>query len=224
MTNQGHSSQGISLCIIWSSIMVQSLFYCGYKPASIDMADGKKVIGTIPKAENRKIIGPEGQSSALLYNKWTGNLLEDYIMKSGNILAASTLFPLGRFVGYNIDENPCYQILHPASITDKQEITLFADVNEGDRIELMRGTEENLVNEISAVCRRNMLNAGITPADVKGVLIVYCAGCLMASKSHIDRVIKRMNNVLGNVPFIGTFNFGEQVDIQRGSRSWKSHV
>jgi hypothetical protein len=137
-------------------------------------------------------------------------MFDEFLKKPGNILAPSALFPLGRKVGLDVEEEPCYQMLHPSEISDKHHINMFAGVKDGDEIELLRGSEETLVSEISDVCHRLMLNQGFSSSDIKGALVIYCAGCMLASKPHIPRVVKRLNHALNNAPFIGTFNFGEQ--------------
>ncbi|EPZ34864.1 FIST domain-containing protein [Rozella allomycis CSF55] len=202
ISQHGTTQNGVNVCLLWSSVVTQSLFYCGYKST--------KTSATVTKAGHRNIIELDGKPAAEVYNQWTGNLYEEYLKKSGNILAQSTFFPLGRQVGVDVEDMPCYQMLHPETINTKHEVSLFAAVKEGEKIELMRGTEASIVNDISKVCRRLMLNSGFSPNEIKGALVIYCAGCMLASKDHIEKVIKSMNSTLNNAPFIGTFNFGEQ--------------
>ena len=48
------------------------------------------------------------------------------------------------------------------------------------------------------------------PDSMLGAIVVCCAGCMLKVRDDVRKIHKNIQSVLGDVPFIGTFTFGEQ--------------
>ena len=46
--------------------------------------------------------------------------------------------------------------------------------------------------------------------EVRGALVVFCAGAMLAIKDKMDQVSKRLGRALGGQPILGYHSFGEQ--------------
>ena len=125
------------------------------------------------------------------------------------MLGATTLHPLAREVG-SIDTLAYHRLLHPDSVTADGALTLFANLETGDELIMMEGTQQSLVTRAGRVAQ-NALDAGRISADnVAGALVIYCAGCMLTVQDQMDAVAENIADALEQKPFVGTFTFGEQ--------------
>ena len=65
-------------------------FHSGYSPT--------ETRGRATKSEGRNLYEIDGRPGAQVYNEWTGGVIDNYL-NGGNVLANTTLYPLGRIVG-----------------------------------------------------------------------------------------------------------------------------
>ena len=92
----------------------------------------------------------------------------------GNILQASTYFPISRNQGTVSLGVPL--LSHPARLNDDGSIELFASLEVGEQITLMSGQPDNLIRRATEVTevvfRTHELNYECRP---KALIIVFCA-------------------------------------------------
>ncbi|RME49343.1 MAG: hypothetical protein D6795_11745, partial [Deltaproteobacteria bacterium] len=176
-------------------------FHSGYEPEAWH--------GTVTRAAGRILYEIDGRPAAEVYDEWTGGALSPYLTQPGNILAHTTLHPLGRIVG-RIGGQPYFHLSHPDQVLPGGAISLFTEVHDGEELWAMRGTPENLVQRAGRVAASAIERYGVPPEDVAGALVIYCAGCMLTVAPEMDRVAAGVREAIGQNPFLGTFTFGEQ--------------
>ncbi|MDF1615089.1 FIST signal transduction protein [Desulfurivibrio dismutans] len=201
ITHRQHLLEGLVVTVFYPSTTVAFAFHNGYSPT---LAKGR-----ITKGGGRVIEEIDHQPAALVYNEWTGGVISPALADQESVLAATTLYPLGRVVG-EIGGVPYFTLAHPDRVTPGQGLSLFADIKVGDEVILMRGTVETLISRAGRVTQAALQAGRLTPEETCGAMIVYCAGCMLTVRDRIDEVAESLNAALGGKPFLGTFTFGEQ--------------
>jgi len=158
------------------------------------------------------------------------------------VLAASTACPLGVAVAREGDDAYDYRMMHPSGIywfkdqekkqesaylknfasveTGKTDIVLFK-ARRGDLLSRLSKMKEQLVTQIDQASGGSSLESvALSPdalrARISGVLMVYCAGCMLAVNSGKDgteqmrRLTVSLSNCFGGRPFMAYHPFGEQ--------------
>ncbi len=86
----------------------------------------------------------------------------------------------------------------------------FTDVAQGDEFVLMSGTTDSLLERPALVTDAACRMGEIDPSQVAGLILVFCAGCMLTVKERLDEVRTSLRATLPGVPFIAAFTFGEQ--------------
>lgn len=196
----GAHENAVVISVLYPSTPLHHSFHSGYLPT--------ETRGTITSAEGRRVFEIDGEPAGTVYARWSEGAIDDFTNEGGSILAASTMWPLGRAATSADDSD--FVLAHPATLHPDQSIELFADVEEGDDIVLMHGSEQSLVSRAGRVATAALAGGSITPDECAGALVVYCAGCMLAIQDNMDAVAEEMTQALGGRPFLGMFTFGEQ--------------
>lgn len=196
----------VVLSVLFPSTAVASTFQSGYSPAPHR--------GRVTRASGRTIHEIDGKPAAVVYDAWTGGILGDQIT-GGNVLARTTLAPLGRQIGAVMGV-PYFCLAHPDAVTSDSGLSLFARVSEGDELILMQGTTEGLQERAGRVAQAALEQAGWRPSQVAGALVIFCAGCMLTVRDQMHAVVDSLKRALPGVPFLGAFTFGEQGCLMGG--------
>ena len=201
----GSATDGVLVSVLFPSTRVALAYQNGYAPTE------KK--GTVTKADGRRILEIDGQAAAQVYAGWTGGAaVGGTPAEDENILAASTLWPLGRAIG-SMNGISQYLLAHPAVAHPDGSLSLFADVAEGETLTQMSGDAEALADRAGRVASM-AAGSEIAKGDIAGALMVYCGGCMLAVQDYMDRVVDGVSSALPGVPMLGAFTFGEQGPVQ----------
>jgi hypothetical protein len=192
--------QGIVISLIYTASKVTTRFSAGYQIADIQ--------GLITSGADRLIRTIDHRPAAEVYNEWCRGSLDPYF-PDGNILEASTFQPLAISCGA-IGLSPYYRVLHPERIHKDGAISTFSNVKQGERIVLLSGDRDSLVGRARRVARGAILDTGGDMKGIRGALVIFCAGCFLAIKEHVDLVWEGLTLELPDVPMLGQFTFGEQ--------------
>ncbi len=200
LTNGQVLRNGVVVTAMYPSKPVRYAFDNSYIPTAHK--------GIVTKASGRTIYKINHRPAAEVYNEWTNGVVNGYL-DGGNILAASTLYPLGRMAVWT-QGAVHYQLSHPAAVVEDRALSLFTRVEVGEKIVLMESSARDLVNRIDRVTSRAL--AGITAPDrqIAGALVIYCAGCMLAVQNELPELAGRFSEALAGRPFLGLFTFGEQ--------------
>lgn len=191
-------------------------FHSGYEPTDVkgivtkaggfEATDEK---GFATKASGRTLLEIDGRPAAVVYNEWSKGLISDVLADGGNILARTTLHPLGRIAGH-IGNVPYYQLSHPDAVIENGALSIFTNVTPGDEFVLMQGTIDSLISRAGRVASSALETYSARPKDVAGALVVYCAGCMLTVQNRLNEVVESLRSALPNTPFLGVYTFGEQ--------------
>jgi len=158
---------------------------------------------------------------------------------NGDVLAASAVSPLGVPVSRTGDDAYDYRMLHPSGIylpsdepqnADKAYLKAFASAESNDELVLFKATKGDLLNRLGKfkeqlVSQMDRASGGTDSvasspdamhARVAGVLMVYCAGCMMRVSSGKDgaeqmrRLTMTLSTCFAGRPFLAYHPFGEQ--------------
>ena len=199
--NGSSYTDAVVIGVLFPSVETAFAFHSGYTPTETS--------GVATRAEGRILYEIDNQAAAEVYNRWTGGTVDTALADGGNVLALTTLHPVGREVG-EVQGMPYYRLSHPDSVTPDKALTLFSDINEGDRLILMNGSRESLVSRAGRVAEAAMEAGSFTADTISGALVVYCAGCMLTVQEDMERVVNNINQSLSGHPFQGAFTFGEQ--------------
>lgn len=194
---QSHSD-GVVISVLFPSASVASAYQSGYAPTGDS--------GAVTRVDGRRLFEIDGQPAAKVYHGWTGSAVPVAGEAPLSILAAATLWPLGR-EARQIAGVPFHLLAHPAVANPDGSLDLFADLAQGDRLWQMRGSADSLVARAGRVARQARDDAA---SDISGALVVYCGGCMLAVRDRMGEVQQGINAALGDVPWLGVFTFGEQ--------------
>ena len=75
---------------------------------------------------------------------------------------------------------------------------------------LVKSTSVGMQGRPTNLVARSLTESGIAPSELKGVLLVYCAGCMLAIDPATTSMVESIKSVSGNAPLVGAFHFGEQ--------------
>lgn len=199
-------SDGIVVTAMFPSTPVHSYFWSGYFDTEHR--------GIVTEASGRVIQTIDRRPAAEVYNEWTGGAIVNSL-KGGNVLGDTTLYPLGRPV-QKVGGITSYRLSHPESVTQDGGLRLFTDIQEDDEIVLMTGSPLDLIVRSGVVAKYALKRGAITPDQVAGSLIIFCAGCMLTVQDKMDDVVAHLRNALGNKHFLGIFTFGEQGCFMNG--------
>ena len=130
-------------------------------------------------------------------------------------LLSMHLFSIGNSTG-TVGSISYFQVIHPKEIESNQSISTFANVCVGEQPCLLSGDEESLIGRASRVVRGVLTDSDYPIPQVKGALIIFCAGGFLAIQHRIDDVWQHIQLELPSVPLLGQFTFGEQGMFPQG--------
>jgi hypothetical protein len=197
---------GVVVSVLFPSSGVSSAYQSGYAPTGIS--------GIVTRVSGRRLYEIDNKPAAQVYHGWTGGAVPMAGPAPQSILAAATLWPLGR-VTRAISGVPFHLLAHPAMANLDGSLDLFADVATGDRLWQMQGSADSLVARAGRVAQQARDDAD---GDLAGALVIYCGGCMLAARDRMPEVQAGINAVLGEVPWLGVFTFGEQ-GVPTGGRA-----
>lgn len=199
ITQQGWSSNGIALQLFFPSKPLTSGFSAGYSPTEFE--------GEITQASHRCIQSIDGEPASAIYKEWISDH-SNIQFNDRHLFEHVTRFPLGRVAGY-VNQQPYYKLCHPIQILNDGSLELFATINEGEKIRLMTGSKEQLLNRASRVIQ-DANTQNYHESLLLGSIIIYCAGAMLRLGEDVQLVHKKLVEQMHGQPFICPFTFGEQ--------------
>jgi hypothetical protein len=166
--------------------------------------------GRITAAVGRCVVSIDHKPAAEVYERWLGTPLP----REASISAQTALRPFGLAygVGGGLD---VHVLVHPDRVHDDGSIDCFAEVQEGERILMMEASTTSLTRRAGLATRFSMQQAGVTVDDVVAGLLVFCAGGMRALDDDVGPLTDGVKKVLGSVPFLMPFTYGEQGRLRR---------
>lgn len=194
-------TNGVAISVLFPSSDISHAFHSGYDPTDNS--------GIVTEVQNRTVHTIDNVPAAKMLHNWTQIFDDTLLEEGGNILAKTSMSPIGREVG-QVGKIPYYKLSHPHLILPGGSVSFFTEMHKGDRLIQMTGSRESLISRAGRV-----VQAAITASDwdsdtLSGALIIFCAGCMLTVKDDMDKVVESIADALGDIPFFGAFTFGEQ--------------
>ncbi len=199
---------GLILCTMFPSTEIAFAFHSGYEPSEISWE--------VSEAEGRDLKKLDGKPAGEMYDLASGGLVKSALQADGQLLSQSTFLPLGR-IDSQIGEVPMYLLSHPAAVQADGTISLFSEVQVGDRLTLMHSSPDSLIQRPAMVVDSALNFQNWHADDVAGGLVIFCGGCMLAVEDSMDDVAQRVSQTLPQTPFLATFTFGEQGRFLHGA-------
>jgi len=198
-------NNGLALVVAYTDLKISYFYEAGYP------LTGRG--GTVTKAEGRIIYEIDGRPAAEVYNEWTGNVFAAQLEKPGKvwgILKEATYYPIAKVLRAPGVE-PFYLAVHPLDIRPDHSLGVFAEMADGDEIVLLHGDWEILLNRFRTTPIRALEIFKIKKGEGLFALYTYCAGTMLAiPEGERPKMPLLVKEVIGEIPFIGNFTFGEQ--------------
>ncbi len=137
-----------------------------------------------------------------VYNDWLNGGVTMELRSGASILAKTSFTPLGVVRPSGIT------LIHPERIVDGTGIACFAAVSKGEQVTLVKSTKLGMQGRPASIIARAL--GGAEPKKPKGVLLAYCAGCMLAIDPDTKPMVEAIHNLIGDAPLTGAFHFGEQ--------------
>lgn len=198
-------SNGLALSVMYTDLKIGFAYEAGYP-----VTEQK---GTVTKAEGRVIYEINGRPAAEVYNEWTGKVFDKQLKEPGKvwgILADATYYPIAKVLRAPGRE-PFYLAVHPLDIRPDHSLGVFADMKDGDEIVLLHGDWAILLDRFRTTPVKALGEFKIKKGEALFALYTYCAGSMFAiPEEERPKMPLLVKEVIGDIPFIGTFTFGEQ--------------
>lgn len=198
-------SNGLALAIMYTDLKTGFVYEAGY-PVT-------EQTGTVTKAEGRVIYEINGKPAAEVYNEWTGRVFDKQLKEPGKvwgILAEATYYPIAKVLRAP-GIKPFYLAVHPLNINPDHSLGVFADMKDGDEIVLLHGDWDILLDRFRTTPTKVLEEFKIKKGEALFALYTYCAGTMLAiPEAERPKMPLLVKEVIGDIPFIGTFTFGEQ--------------
>ena len=187
-------------------------FISGYLPTAHS--------GILTKVKSRIVYEIDNRPAAIVYNEWTGGLIDKFIGIGGVISTITSLYPIGRYFGEDNGQK-IFLLSHPCIVLPQSNsIHFFTELKEGDKIWLMHENKEALVNKVKLVAQNACKETG--RSTFKGGILIYCDGIIRTISSQANIVTENYSSIINNAPFIGAATAGEQ-GFFKGNVNRSSH-
>ncbi len=205
---EGRVTQNRLLLLLMYPTVAHSFFFSsGYHRLALS--------ATVTAASGRLLQQLNNRPALEVYNEW--RLAAGFrALDPSAVLNQTTLTPFGRAIAEK--PIPLTLLSHPIAVTADGSIELLSEVQVGDKLMLMQGSEQGLIRRAAYV-----VNTALEGLEMQGItkpaaaLIIYCAGCMLAVRSQYAEIQHSVQRALGDVPYLMAYTFGEQGCFADGS-------
>ncbi len=166
--------------------------------------------GVVTKADGHLLYEIDGRPCAEVYDEWTEGGLGDRINTKEWVIDYTAFYPLSNKISED-DEVPGYynKLIHYFNEPEEGVCKVAAEVEEGEIIRLMEGTESMFVNRGALTAMFARSDGRLTAEEIAGGYMVFCAGSFLGiDPVNHPRISSSINEVLAGSPYIGGYEFG----------------
>ncbi len=193
--------RGISVAALFPSGEIGYAFHSGYEPT--------RHRGRATRAAGRILYEIDGRPAARVYDEWTEGLIADVLPEGGNLVPTTAFTPIGNPVG-QVGGIPYFRLSYPVEVLAGEALQLYTDVREDCEVVLMTGNHDSLATRAGRVAAAAVDAAPFRAEEIRGALVLFCAGCMLAIRDRMDEVVKDLRPALGHAPLLTAFTLGEQ--------------
>ncbi|HAU37751.1 MAG TPA: hypothetical protein DCX07_08550 [Phycisphaerales bacterium] len=198
--------RGVVLCVWFSEKPFFWAFGGGFERTGIS--------GVVTRSDGRVIWEIDNRPAVDVYDEWSGGRLKEVMQAGADTNKASALYPLCRRVGS--DENVQNLFIHawpPVDGATSKRLVSSANLWKGDVVHFSEGSWNILLNRLGTLPKQALQND--TSESVSAAFVICCEGILKnIPDSQRDQISQIINRTLGDVPWLGTFTWGEQGNFQ----------
>lgn len=183
---------GVAIAILHSPKRIENRLYGFYRHT--------EHCGVVTSMKDKRTVSSIDHCPALAkYCEWTG--ANRYEVQDKNLLEYSIFKPLAT----KTISKDALAIKHPmASLGD--DILLSNHAQVGDIIVQLEATQDDLIKGIGKGLAELIIRLDY---PIAGVHFVHCAGRKMAIANRVEEIETELKKVLGSIPFVVEFTFGE---------------
>ncbi|NLT23914.1 MAG: hypothetical protein GXX82_12785 [Syntrophorhabdus sp.] len=199
--NEGVVSDGVSVAVFFPSGHASYAFHSGYEPTEHR--------GRATRVSGRVLHEIDGRPAATVYNEWTDGLIADTLSGGGSLVPTTSFTPLGQPVG-QVGGVVYHKLSYPTASLPDKGLELFAEIQQGSEVVLMKGTTASLASRAGRVAKAAIHSAPFSASETEGALMLFCAGCMLVVRDRMDQIVADLKGILPNRPFLCSFTLGEQ--------------
>ncbi len=192
---------GVSVAVLFPSGNVSYAFHSGYEPTGHG--------GRATRVSGRVLHEIDGRPAAVVYNEWTDGLIADTLPGGGSLVPTTSFTPLGQPVG-QVGGVTYHKLSYPTASLPDKGLELFAEIQQGSEVVLMKGTTASLASRAGRVAKAAIHNAPFSGSETEGALMLFCAGCMLVVRDRMDEIVSDLKGILPNKSFLCSFTLGEQ--------------
>jgi len=207
MTGQAVYKKGLVLTAIYTDRKIGWEFESRFKVTDVS--------GIATKAKNNVIYEIDNKPALDVYDQWLGGGLYEKIEKLGynEVVGYTARHPLARELRGDKGAM-AFCCVHPAPTPADlaaKKLTLGTTIEEGSKIYLMASNWQAIISRSEKVPEEALRRGLIKSKDGEFGIFVVCTGMAMSvPPQERFKIPLLVNNVLGDIPFIGVFTHGEQ--------------
>lgn len=199
LTSLTADSNQIVVLVLYPSRPIGHFFSSGYQPGAHTV--------TVTSSTGRHLKTLNDYPAANFYNELTEFSIHDHL-QGGSVLSRTTLHPFGRRIqsGSNVEE---YVLVHPHAVTNEGGLALFSDIKAGEELSIMNASLNSLICRAEKVVEHalDLMDEEAVPI---GILMVFCAGCMLAIEPSLDEMLANLHDAYPELPIVGFYTYGEQ--------------
>lgn len=203
-TDKGITGEGVAVAFIYTKAKFGNVFTGAYHETE-DM-------GIITEIKGRRtLVSIDGVPAVKKYAKWRN--IKNMDKLAGNALLSETILsPLG--VKDRLGD--LVAIRHPMFANDDMSMNIGADLAVGTAVIRMECTQDELIKSVKKNLQALKAKMG---ENVICYHLVHCGGRRAGIGDRINEVYKAVKSVVGKVPFIMEFTFGEYGYVDDGNNT-----
>lgn len=186
-------ADGCICAFVWGDVKITNLFTGAYRET--------ENVGVITKVKDRRtLVEIDHKPAAKVYESWSG--AKDKDIMGGNLLGYSVTSPLG--VKDRLGD--LVAIRHPMHCNDDYSINCGNDLAEKTAVIRMEASVDELIQSVPETLKKLLEKC---PEKPKALHLVHCGGRRAGIGDRIDEVVKGIDEVVQDIPYIVEFTFGE---------------
>ncbi len=186
-------SEGVAVAFIYTDAKISNVFTGAYRET-----EDRGIITKV--ANNRTLVEIDHKPALKVYAKWRG--MKPKKLMGGTLLSETITSPLG--VKDRLGD--LVAIRHPMNGNADLSMNIGNKLTEGTCIIRMEATVDELIKSVEKTLKELNKKAGKNPICYH---LVHCGGRRAGIDARINEVHKAAKKVIGDVPFIMEFTFGE---------------
>lgn len=205
--NEKIYQKGVAVAVIYTDLALGYFREEGY--------EATEQYGTVTAADGYRVIEIDGSPAAEVYNEWLGGILTEEIKAPEKVellplVIKTALTPLGKEI--KVGEEMFYAPSMPVNILPDRSMIFEIEMEKGDRVVLLRGDWEILLNRLITTPEKAMEMRGIKKEKILFTISSFCGGSLLViPQTEWPKMPKLFQGAIGKTPYVNIFDCAQQM-------------